>query len=79
MLPLGLDVAGQRVLWATAEVAAYDGASICFRPGLDPDGRTTVVLAPGTKVLDDPAYTIVSTADDVRVTGGPGPLTLRFS
>jgi hypothetical protein len=49
-------------------------------PGcVDPDGRTTVLLAPGTAVLGDPSYDVDDGPDDtVRVTGGPGPVSLRF-
>ncbi|WP_076264023.1 beta-galactosidase [Intrasporangium flavum] len=59
ILPLGLSVGGRRLDWASAEVAGVgsDGA-ITFRPGVDPDAGTTVVvdgehvrLAPGEHVL----------------------------
>jgi len=47
--------------------------------GLDSDGRTTALLASGTTVADDAAYDVTANADGrVRVTGGPGPLTLRW-
>lgn len=63
VLPLGLDVGGHRIAWATAEIIGYDDGSVTFGPGLDLDGRTTVVLGSGD--------------DRERVTGGPGPFTLR--
>lgn len=79
VLPLGLDVAGQRVEWASAEITAHDAVSVSFGPGLDTDGRTTVLLAAGTEVAVDLAYDVVPGADGrVRVTGGPGPFTVRF-
>ncbi|WP_256793260.1 beta-galactosidase [Terrabacter sp. Ter38] len=59
ILPLGLDVAGRRLDWASAEIAGVDAdATIHFRPGLDEDGGTTVIvdglpieLAPGEHTL----------------------------
>ena len=59
ILPLGLDLSGHRIDWATAELAEVgDDGSLTFRPGLDPDGGTTVVaggirtrLAPGEDTL----------------------------
>lgn len=56
ILPLGLEVAGRRLDWATAEIAGVDNdGTIRFRPGLDEDGGTTVIvngllieLAPGS-------------------------------
>ena len=79
VLPLGLDVGGHRVVWASAEITDHGDASVSFGPGLDIDGRTTVLLAAGTLLADDPAYDAVPDADGrVRVTGGRGPLTLRF-
>ena len=59
ILPLGLSVGGRHIEWASAEVAsvAADG-SVTFRPGVDLDAGTTVVvggehvrLAPGEHVL----------------------------
>ena len=79
VLPLGLDVAGHRVVWASAEITSHSPGQVDFAPGLDPDGRTTVLLAPGTTVLDDASYAVDDGPDDtVRVTGGPGPVSLRF-
>lgn len=59
ILPLGLEVAGRRLDWATAEIAGVDNdGTIRFRPGLDEDGGTTVIvnglpieLAPGEHLL----------------------------
>ena len=59
ILPLGLDVAGRRLDWASGEVAGVDAdGTVRFRPGLDEDGGTTVVvdgtpvrLPPGRHVL----------------------------
>ena len=79
MLPLGLDVAGHRIVWASAEITGHSPDHVDLAPGLDPDGRTTVLLAPGTAVLDDPSYDVGEGPDgSVRVTGGPGPLSVRF-
>src|SRR4051794_783221 len=45
ILPLGLEVAGQRLDWATAEIAGIDpDGTIRFRPGLDEDDGTTVIV-----------------------------------
>ena len=45
ILPLGLDVAGRRIDWASVEIAGVDAdGRIHFRPGLDEDGGTTVVV-----------------------------------
>lgn len=45
ILPLGLDVAGRRLDWASAEIAGVDAdGTVRFRPGLDEDGRTTVIV-----------------------------------
>lgn len=45
ILPLGLEVAGRRLDWATAEIAGVDtDGTIRFRPGLDEDGGTTVIV-----------------------------------
>ena len=45
ILPLGLEVAGRRLEWATAEIAGIDAdGTIRFRPGLNPDGGTTVIV-----------------------------------
>jgi beta-galactosidase len=79
VLPLGIDVAGHRIVWASAEITGHSPAHVDLGPGLDPDGRTTVLLAPGTAVLGDPSYDVDDGPDDtVRVTGGPGPVSLRF-
>jgi beta-galactosidase len=79
VLPLGMDVAGHRIVWASAEITGHSPAHVDLAPGLDPDGRTTVLLAPGTVVLDDPSYDVGDgPADTVRVSGGPGPISLRF-
>ena len=59
ILPLGLEVAGRRLDWATAEIAGVDAdGTIRFRPGLDEGGGTTVIvdglpveLAPGEHIL----------------------------
>ncbi len=59
ILPLGLEVAGRRLDWATAEIAGVDDdGTIRFRPGLDENGGTTVIvdglpveLAPGEHTL----------------------------
>lgn len=46
ILPLGLEVAGRRLDWASAEIAGVDpDGTIHFRPGLDEDGGTTVVVS----------------------------------
>ena len=48
-------------------------------PGLDREGRTTVLLAAGTPVADHPSYAVdEGPGGCVRVTGGPGALSLRF-
>ena len=48
ILALGLDVAGRRLDWASAEVAGVDADGTAhFRAGLDEDGGTTVVLGGG--------------------------------
>ena len=79
VLPLGLDVAGRRVAWASAEVTGHSPDHLDLAPGLDRDGRTTVLLAPGTPVVEDPSYVVdEGPGGVVRVTGGPGPLSLRF-
>lgn len=79
VLPLGLDVAGRRVTWASAEVTGHSPDRLDLAPGLDRDSRTTVLLASGTTVLDDPSYVVdQGPGGAVRVTGGPGPLSLRF-
>ena len=79
VLPLGMDVAGHRVVWASAEVTAHSADRLDLAPGLDPDGRTTVLLAPGTPVRGDTSYVMDQGPDaTVRVTGGPGPLSIRF-
>jgi beta-galactosidase len=79
VLPLGLDVAGHRIVWASAEITGHSAAHVDLAPGLDPDGRTTVLLARGTAVLDDPSYAVGDGPEDtVRVTGGPGPISVRF-
>ena len=45
ILPLGLEVAGRRLEWSTAEIAGIDAdGTIRFRPGLNPDGGTTVIV-----------------------------------
>jgi beta-galactosidase len=45
ILPLGLDVAGRRLDWASAEIAGVDAdGTIRFRPGLDEGGGTTVIV-----------------------------------
>jgi beta-galactosidase len=58
ILPLGLSVGGRRIDWASAEIASVSDGSITFRPGVDPDAGTTVVidgehvrLPPGEHVL----------------------------
>ncbi|CAN7593843.1 beta-galactosidase [Terrabacter sp. LjRoot27] len=59
ILPLGLDVAGRRLDWASAEIAGVDAdGTVHFRPGLDEHGGTTVIvdglpveLAPGERAL----------------------------
>lgn len=59
ILPLGLDVAGRRLDWASAEIAGVDAdGTVHFRPGHDEDGGTTVIvdglpveLAPGEHAL----------------------------
>ena len=79
VLPLGIDVAGHRIEWASAEITGHSPTHVDLAPGLDPDGRTTVLLAPGTTVLDDASYDVDDGPDGtVRVTGGPGPLSVRF-
>ncbi len=79
VLPLGLDVASHRIVWASAEITAHAPTSVDLAAGLDADGRTTVLLAPGTAVLDDPSYEVGEGPDGtVRVTGGPGPISVRF-
>ena len=79
VLPLGIEVAGHRIVWASAEITGHSPAHVDLAPGLDRDGRTTVLLAPGTAVLDDPSYDVGDGPDDtVRVTGGPGPISVRF-
>jgi beta-galactosidase len=54
VLPLGLDVGGRRIAWASAEITAHDDASVTFGPGLDLDGGTTVVLGSGERVTGGP-------------------------
>ncbi|GAA5035341.1 beta-galactosidase [Terrabacter aeriphilus] len=45
ILPLGLEVGGRRLDWASAEIAGVDAdGTIHFRPGLDEDGGTTVIV-----------------------------------
>ena len=79
VLPLGIDVAGHRVVWASAEITDHSADHLDLAPGLDLDGRTTVLLAAGTPVCDDAAYDVGEGPNGtVRVTGGPGPLSLRF-
>jgi beta-galactosidase len=79
VLPLGIDVAGHRVAWSSAEITGHSPAHLDLGPGLDPDGGTTVVFAAGTPVLDDAAYDVGEGPDgSVRVTGGPGPITVRL-
>jgi len=79
VLPLGLATAGARVEWASAEVTGHSPERLDLAPGLDRDGRTTVVLAPGTSVAEDPSYAVDEVSGGaLRVTGGPGPLSLRF-
>lgn len=79
VLPLGIDVAGHRVVWASAEVTGHSADRLDLAPGLDRDGRTTVLLATGTPVRTDEAYDVDEGPDrTVRVTGGPGPLSVRF-
>lgn len=79
VLPLGIDVAGHRVTWASAEITGHSPDRLGLGPGLDPDGRTTVLLAAGTQVLADPSYDVGEGPDaTVRVTGGPGPISVRF-
>jgi beta-galactosidase len=79
VLPLGLDAAGRRVEWASAEVTGHSPERLDLAPGLDRDGGTTVLLAPGTPVAEDPSYVVDEVPGGaLRVTGGPGPLSLRF-
>ncbi|RYC14760.1 beta-galactosidase [Nocardioides zhouii] len=79
VLPLGIDVAGHRILWASAEITGHSATHVDLAPGLDQDGRTTVLLAPGTAVLDDASYAVDDGPDGaVRVIGGPGPISVRF-
>ncbi|RYB89798.1 glycosyl hydrolase [Nocardioides glacieisoli] len=79
VLPLGLDVAGRRVLWASAEVTDHSPDHLDLAPGLDREGRTTVLLAAGTPVAEHPSYAVdEGPGGRVRVTGGPGALSLRF-
>jgi len=79
VLPLGLDVAGRRVEWSSAEVTGYSTDHLDLAPGLDRKGRTTVLLAAGTPVAEDPSYVVdEGPRGCVRVTGGPGALSLRF-
>lgn len=62
ILPLGLVVAGRRLDWASAEIADVEpDGTVRFRPGLDDDGATTVVvdgiplrLPPGEHELPSP-------------------------
>ena len=59
ILPLGLEVAGRRLDWGAAEIAGVEAdGTVRFRPGLDADGGTTLVvdgvpvrLAPGEHTL----------------------------
>lgn len=79
VLPLGLDVAGRRVEWSSAEVTDHSPDHLGLAPGLDREGRTTVLLAAGTPVGEDPSYVVdEGPGGCVRVTGGPGALSLRF-
>jgi beta-galactosidase len=64
VLPLGLDVAGVRLLEGTGEVAGVVEGGIRFRPLLrlgDRPGHLT--FAPGSAIHDDDAYDVVSGAD----------------
>lgn len=80
VLALGLDLPVGRVTWASAEVTAHDEHGVTFGPGLDPDGRTTVDLAPGARLAPDPDLDVTTTPDGtLRVVGGPGPVTLRVA
>ncbi|MFQ6170889.1 beta-galactosidase [Oryzobacter sp. R7] len=70
VLPLGLDVAGVRLLGGTGEVAGVEDGAIRFRPflGLD-DGPGHVDIAPGTVVLPGDGYEVTPFPDGtVRVT-----------
>ena len=74
VLPLGLDVAGVRLIGGTGEVAGVeDGAiSFCSLLGVG-DGPGRVDIAPGTAVLPDDGYDITPFADGtVRVTPHEG-------
>lgn len=52
VLPLGLDIAGHRIDWATAEFAGLDdNGEPTFGAGLDPDGGTTVIRGPASAAL----------------------------
>lgn len=79
VLPLGIVVAGHGVLWASGEVTGHSADHVALAAGVDPDGGTTVLLASGTPVRADASYDVDEGPDGtVRVTGGPGPLTIRF-
>lgn len=59
ILPLGLDVAGRRIDWASAEIAGVDeDGTIRFHPGLDEDGGTTVVVDGAHVTLQDGERTL---------------------
>ena len=79
VLPLGLAAGGHRVEWASAEITGHSPGRLDLGPGLDPDGGTTVHLAGGTPVREDPSYVVgEGPGGTVRVTGGPGPVSLRL-
>ena len=45
ILPLGLEVAGRQLDWVSAEIAGVDpDGTIRFRPGLEEDGSTAVIV-----------------------------------
>ncbi|MCW2738968.1 hypothetical protein [Nocardioides sp.] len=79
VLPLGIDVAGHRIVWASAEVTGHSADHLDLASGLDPDGGTTVLLAPGTAVSPHASYVVEAGPEGtVHVTGGRGPLSIRF-
>lgn len=80
ILPLGLDVAGRRVAWSTAEIAGVTDDSITFRAGVGPGGRTTVVFDSGVSVDPGPGQTVTASNGQVTVTASElGGTTIVFN